>query len=97
MEGIHNCSSSSNNLCVNTFGSYRCQCNTGYQDINGICTGLVASSYYSFSFICLSLDINECAGNIDSCSQMCNNTQGSYFCSCLLGYQLDGRYSCRGL
>ena len=51
MEGTHNCSSSSNNFCVNTIGSYRCQCNTGYQDINGVCTGLVISGYCSFSFI----------------------------------------------
>ena len=49
MEGTHNCSISSNNFCVNTIGSYRCQCNTGYQDINGVCTGLVISSYCSFS------------------------------------------------
>ena len=48
-------------------------------------------------FHCLLLDVNECSNSNGGCSQMCNNTQGSYLCSCLLGYQLDGRYFCRGL
>uniref|UniRef100_A0A2C9K971 Uncharacterized protein n=1 Tax=Biomphalaria glabrata TaxID=6526 RepID=A0A2C9K971_BIOGL len=35
-------------------------------------------------------DINECArsGN-GGCEQVCNNTEGSYFCSCQDGYALD--------
>ena len=34
-------------------------------------------------------DINECEINNGGCEQMCNNTNGSFFCSCEMGYQLD--------
>lgn len=40
MEGTHSCSNANNNFCVNTIGSYRCQCNTGYQLVQGVCTGI---------------------------------------------------------
>ena len=38
-------------------------------------------------------DINECEEGISGCSQLCNNTVGGYFCSCMAGYSLleDGR------
>ena len=38
-------------------------------------------------------DINECARGVDSCSDLaeCSNTIGSFQCSCLPGYQGDGR------
>lgn len=32
-------------------------------------------------------DVDEC--RLSVCSQVCNNTPGSYFCSCRNGYQLD--------
>ena len=34
-------------------------------------------------------DINECDDNSDGCSHNCNNTDGSYECSCNNGYVLD--------
>ena len=37
----------------------------------------------------LHIDINECAGNIDDCAQVCNNTDGSFQCSCNSGYSLS--------
>ena len=42
-------------------------------------------------------DIDECALGISGCNQICNNTIGSYTCSCYLGYQiaLDNR-TCLG-
>ena len=39
------------------------------------------------------LDINECSESFgDNCTENanCTNTEGSYFCSCLSGYQEDG-------
>ena len=48
------------------------------------------------SLLLRNVDINEC---IDSdCEQMCNNTVGSYTCSCNNGYSLnsDGR-NCSGM
>ena len=34
------------------------------------------------------IDIDECAEDIDGCAQICTNEVGSYFCTCLTGYQL---------
>lgn len=40
---------------------------------------------------CFSLDINECAAGSNSpCSMVCDNTPGSYKCSCPSGYFGDG-------
>ena len=43
------------------------------------------------------LDIDECAENSDGCAQNCTDTDGSYTCSCEVGYDLayDGR-GCNG-
>ena len=42
-------------------------------------------------------DIDECAESTNGCSQTCNNTIGSYMCSCDFGYRLasNGRV-CNG-
>ena len=34
-------------------------------------------------------DIDECALRISGCNQICNNSIGSYVCSCYLGYQIS--------
>ena len=43
-------------------------------------------------------DVDECQFNNGNCSIGCENTNGSYACSCVEGYQLneDGR-TCTGL
>ena len=42
-------------------------------------------------------DLNECAINNGGCSQLCNNTFGSFICDCFVGYELDGDQStCNG-
>jgi len=42
-------------------------------------------------------DIDECALNLDNCSKLatCQNTDGSFDCSCNIGYHGDG-FSCYG-
>ena len=35
------------------------------------------------------IDIDECTSGTARCSQVCNNTEGSYICSCDPGYQLN--------
>ena len=43
------------------------------------------------------LDINECTVGTASCTQICQNTVGSYTCNCRSGYRLDGNgYTCNG-
>ena len=35
------------------------------------------------------LEINECLEQTSGCSHDCENTEGSYLCSCPIGYQLE--------
>ena len=45
----------------------------------------------------LNTDVNECSTGNGGCGQMCTNTDGSFQCSCILGFELasDG-FSCNG-
>ncbi|XP_038658385.1 epidermal growth factor-like protein 6 isoform X2 [Scyliorhinus canicula] len=66
--------------CVNTFGSYFCKCQAGYE-----------LKYIEGKYTCI--DINECAvKNTHSCSANadCHNTQGSYKCKCKQGFRGNG-------
>ena len=56
---------------------------------------------HDFALILLSMmmvtDINECGTNNGGCAQNCTNTDGSYYCSCVPGYVLDGDgHACNG-
>ena len=48
----------------------------------------------AFTFILL--DINECNVLNVGCSHYCNNTDGSYYCSCPVGYDLIDQNLCKG-
>ena len=51
---------------------------------------------YVYSIIIYS-DIDECVEGFDGCNHNCTNTDGSYFCTCLDGYELDGdNQTCTG-
>lgn len=72
----HNCSGA----CVNTYGSYTCEC--GY--------GLTKNS------LDICVDIDECSDrNLSSCHSLanCTNYYGGYSCNCPYGYNGDG-YHC---
>lgn len=62
--------------CVNTPGSFRCECWVGYEPGGpgeGACQ-----------------DVDECALGRSPCAQGCTNTEGSFHCSCEEGYVLAG-------
>ncbi|XP_048238235.1 uncharacterized protein LOC124135986 isoform X1 [Haliotis rufescens] len=69
--------------CLNTPGSYRCICRTGY--------GLSANASACE-------DIDECSEAADNlCDQDCRNTVGSYLCSCRPGFIKEGKGSCNDI
>ena len=44
------------------------------------------------------LDDNECATNKGGCDHTCLNTNGSYVCACMDGYELDeDQHGCSGM
>lgn len=67
--------------CLNTIGSYRCACDTGYREANGVCKD-INECQLNGRFLC----------GIDS---ECQNSEGSYRCICKQGFKNDGR-GCRG-
>ncbi|KAL4228223.1 Fibrillin-1 [Mactra antiquata] len=61
--------------CVNTVGSYVCECQAGQRQ--NIATGVCE-------------DIDECLTQIDICGAgQCVNTEGSYYCVCQPGHELS--------
>ncbi|XP_053393496.1 uncharacterized protein LOC123562448 isoform X3 [Mercenaria mercenaria] len=59
-------------ICMNTAGSYICECKPGYKRVN--------------DFICT--DIRECDDEYGGCSTTCVEEQGSYKCVCNPGFEL---------
>ena len=52
-------------------------------------------SVHGFSFF---QDHDECKNGQHTCSQICGNTPGSYYCACRPGYYLDGDFrTCKGM
>ena len=46
---------------------------------------------------CTCTDVDECAEDTDECTQLCTDTEGSYFCSCEAGYDLaEDQHGCVG-
>lgn len=82
-EDVNECALSTHlcqQICVNTWGGYRCACNAGFVlgPDNRTC-----------------VDVDECEQfkNKHLCIGICENTPGSYECKCPEGYRLgaDGR------
>lgn len=62
----------------------------------------VHSPWWCFSLVhidCTTIlfaDVDECSKRNGGCDHECNNTMGSYRCSCHQGYMLVGRHMCNG-
>ena len=94
----HNCSQ----ICIELEGSFNCSCYSGYKllEDGANCEGTYLikdpHTYYFNNFILLS-DIDECTLGLAGCSYNCTNTLGSFYCTCMDGFELlsDNR-SCTG-
>ena len=64
--------------CINTIGSYKCDCLEGFYNVNDI----------------LCSDIGECTGYNGNCTHNCTNSLGSFECSCLPGFLKHGFTEC---
>ncbi|CAI9782371.1 unnamed protein product [Fraxinus pennsylvanica] len=75
-----------NSICVDydVLGGYRCNCSRGYE----------GNPYLSLGCT----DIDECKNNPYPCAEngICNNSPGSFSCSCKHGYSGDGKKDGRG-
>ncbi|KAM8878297.1 adhesion G protein-coupled receptor E5 [Spinachia spinachia] len=71
-----------NTRCINTYGSFTCQCKPGYREMKGL---------INFTLEGQCIDINECTDGDNNCgpNASCSNTLGSYECLCLFGYTND--------
>ena len=86
-EGLHDCHLQANTECFNTYGSYVCNCQIGYQLNGHICRGKFKSSNLTILsvYIILSPDVDECESS-HICEQFCINNDGSFICECRANY-----------
>ena len=100
--GKHNCDANAN--CTDTIGSYMCACNIGYEGDGFNCTsethsfeGLTNGLVLNCMLTCI-VDINECAKGTDDCHEdsTCTDTDGSYYCTCEVGFVGDG-FNCTSM
>ena len=50
---------------------------------------MMNSSHNTYVSVCFITDINECNSTSHGCEHECNNTIGSFECTCTGGYELD--------
>ena len=41
------------------------------------------------TYVCFHKDIDECTRGTSGCDHNCTNTDGSYYCTCMSGYELE--------
>lgn len=71
--------------CINTEGSYKCQCMEGYEGDGKVCTAT-------------QVEVNECEVGTHDCSKNadCIDLLDGYDCQCRTGFSGNGR-TCRGI
>nr|CAB3262801.1 uncharacterized protein LOC100183467 [Phallusia mammillata] len=69
---ISPCLNASFTECINTIGSYRCDCTNGFTENGTLCVDIDECA--------------ENLDNCSKTSETCSNTQGSFFCSCKENY-----------
>ena len=94
-EMFDNCDSDAQ--CIDTIGSYNCECYDGYEGDGFNCSSMLTllgtnmhhlTCIISVQFV----DINECIQDLSECDNnaQCTDTIGSYNCTCNSGYEGSG-------
>lgn len=90
------CWRTANALCVNTIGSYYCDCQSGYRKRTISGSDLRSNTFAHPSFVCD--DVDECSEGNHRCEHSCLNVPGSYVCLCDAGFRLSSdRRNCDDL
>ena len=84
----------SNADCINTRGSFRCECKSGFKNDpsdDRVCVrtmpfDVILKCFYFFYF---KVDVDECKEYPGLCHQRCVNYWGSYKCGCNTGFKLN--------
>ena len=95
--------------CVNTPGSYKCRCKSGYTGNGTVCEGEQCShqplagidpAFLTGHFASFA-DVNECDSDmgLNRCSEgsTCVNRYGSYECKCQAGYEMGKNGLCKDI
>ena len=86
-----------NAACENTGGSFSCSCNEGFNgDGLTLCEGEKALHTLCLTIMSHFSDINECDSNPCAMNAACENTEGSFSCSCNEGFNGGGLTLCEG-
>jgi hypothetical protein len=73
-----------------------CSCHGRFSEKLSAC-GLGHARGMSNMYICMYVDIDECEANNGGCEQRCTNGDGSFQCSCEVGYTLaTNNLGCNG-
>ena len=87
--------------CINTPGSFLCNCSQGFvlNEYGFTCDGEMYGFYIivmgSQDNLIACVDLDECLSDPCHSNATCNNTIGSFTCTCVSGYSGDG-FLCSG-
>ena len=98
--GLDNCHP--NAYCTNFENGFNCTCDIGYSGDGLDCESMFLCSYNHLigSLSLLLTDIDECSLGTDTCDighADCTDTEGSYSCTCHIGYTGNGELCCMSM
>ena len=100
-EGRHQCDETIS-VCKNNYGSYSCECQHGYTQLQDKKTCVQESILtYNYKYVhpspFIAVGSLQCAVNNGGCSHICTDINGGIQCSCETGFELESdKTSCTG-